>query len=103
VKDEYAKSGHILTEHAVLDDGNEGKLAATLYVAPDKSKAQIAATADPALRALLEEQAALNRQIEALRVRKDSMDPAEYDKQLEQLLTDLALKTREIRDREAKK
>jgi hypothetical protein len=103
VKDAYEKEGHILTEHAVLEDGNQGKLAATLYLAPDKAKAAMAQTSDPAMRALLEEQASLNRDIEALRLKKDGMDPAEYDKQLEKLLTDLALKTREIRDREAKK
>ena len=39
----------------------------------------------------------------ALRVKKDLMDPAEYDRQLEQLLTDLALKTRDVRDRESGK
>ena len=103
VKQAYDKEGHILTEHAVLEDGTQGKLAATLYLAPDKSKAAIAQTTDPAMRALLEEQASLNREIEALRLKKDGMDPAEYDAQLEKLLTDLALKTKDIRDREAKK
>jgi hypothetical protein len=103
VKEAYQKEGHILTEHAVLEDGTEGKLAATLYLAPDKARTAIAETSDPAMRALLEEQVSLNRDIEALRLKKDGMDPAEYDKQLEKLLTDLALKTREIRDREAKK
>ena len=98
VKQAYDKEGHIQTEHAVLEDGNGGKLAATLYLAPDKSKALLAQTTDPAMRALLEEQAALNREIEALRLKKDGMDPAEYDTQLEKLLTDLALKTRAIRD-----
>ena len=98
VKQAYEKEGHIQTEHAVLEDGNAGKLAATLYLAPDKSKALLAQTTDPAMRALLEEQAAINRGIEALRLKKDGMDPAEYDQQLEKLLTDLALKTRAIRD-----
>lgn len=102
-KEAYDKGGHMQTEHARLEDGNQGKLAQTLYLAPDKSRAAIASTTDPGMRALLEQQAALNRDIEALRVKKDSMDQAEYDKQLEKLLTDLALKSREIRDREAKK
>jgi hypothetical protein len=103
VKDAYDRDKHIMTEHAVLDDGNQGKLASTIYLAPDASKALIAQTSDPAMRALLEQQAALNRNIEALRVKKDSMDPAEYDKQMETLLTDLALKTREIRDKGTRK
>lgn len=103
VKDAYDREKHIMTEHAVLEDGSQGKLASTIYLAPDKSKALIAQTSDPAMRALLEQQAALNRDIEALRVKKDSMDSAEYDRQMEKLLTDLALKTREIRDKETKK
>jgi hypothetical protein len=102
-KDAYDKGHHIQTEHSVLEDGNAGKLAATIYLAPDTSKAAIAQTTDPALRALLEEQAALNRDIEVLRLKKEVMPPADYDAQLDKLLTDLALKTREIRDREAKK
>ena len=31
VKAAYEQGGHILTEHATLDDGSEGKLASTLY------------------------------------------------------------------------
>jgi len=103
VKDAYDKEHHIQTEHAVLEDGSQGKLAATLFLTPDKAKAALAQTTDPAMRALLEEQAAINRDIEALRLIKDGMDPAEYDKRFEKLATDLALKTKEIRDREAQK
>src|SRR5205823_1508328 len=99
----YEKEGHIQTEHAVLEDGTQGKLASTLYLTPDKARAAMAQTSDPALRALLEQQSNLNREIEALRVRKDSMVPADYDAQLEKLLTDLALKTKEIRDKEGAK
>ena len=65
--------------------------------------AAIAQVADPAMRALLERQNDLERQVAALRLRKDAMDPAEYDRQLEKLLTDLALKTKEIREAEAAK
>jgi hypothetical protein len=104
VQTAYEKEGHILTEHAVLEDGSQGKLAATLFLAPEGARrADIASVSDPALRALLEQQDALERQVAALRLKKDSMDPAQYDQQLEKLLTDLALKTKEVRDRETKK
>ena len=99
----YEQEGHILTEHATLDDGNEGKFAATLYLAPRGSRASATANADPALRALLEQRDALEDQVAQLRLRKDTMDPARYEQELERLLTDLALKTRAIRDLEAKK
>ncbi len=103
VKADYEKGGHIMTEHATLDDGSQGKLAGSLYLAPERSRTAAAQNADPALRALLEQRDALERQVNDLRLRKDNMDPARYDEELERLLTELALKTRAIRDFESKK
>ena len=82
VKEAYDKEGHILTEHAALEDSGQGKLAATLYLAPDKAKAVIAQTADPAMRARLEEQRDPQTHIEALRLKKDGMDPADTTSRL---------------------
>jgi hypothetical protein len=103
VKESYEKDGNLLTEHATLDDGNEGKFAATQFLAPRGSRVTAGAAASPALRALLEERDALEEQVAALRLRKDAMDAARYEQELEKLLTDLALKTRTIRELEAKK
>jgi hypothetical protein len=103
VKAAYEKAGTILTEHAALEDGSQGKLAATQFLAPVRSRTAAAQAADPAMRALLEQRDALEQQVAELRLKKDSMDPAQYDQQLEKLLTDLALKTRAIRDAEGKK
>ena len=55
------------------------------------------------MRTLLEQRDALEKQVAELRLKKDTMDPARYDEELEKLLTDLALKTRAIRDMETKK
>ena len=99
----YQKGGHILTEHATLDDGREGKFAATLFLESERARAEATArVADPELRALLDAQRTLENQVAALKLRKESMDPAEYDRQMETLLTDLAVKTRAIRDRNQK-
>ena len=57
---------------------------------------------DPAMRALVAEREAIQKDIDALREKKDTLDPARYDQELERLLTNLALKTKAIRDREAK-
>lgn len=103
VKAAYEKEGHILTEHAALDDSAQGKLAGTQYLAPERSRTAAAQSADPALRALLEQRDALERQVNDLRLRKDGMDPAAYDQQLEKLVTDLAVKTRQIREIEGRK
>lgn len=102
VKAAYEKEGHILTEHAALDDGSQGKLAGSQYLAPERSRTSAAQNADPALRALLEQRDALERQVNDLRLRKDSMDPAAYEQQLEKLVTDLAVRTRQIREFEKK-
>lgn len=103
VKAAYEQGGHILTEHATIDDGSEGKLASAQYLAPERSRTAAAQNADPALRALLEARDALERQVNDLRLKKDQMDQDAYEKQLETLLTDLAVKTRQIRELESRK
>ncbi len=99
----YEQGGHILTEHATLDDGSEGKLASTQFLAPPRSRSAEMATASPELKAALAERDALERQVEDLRLKKDSLASDAYEKELERLLTELALKTRAVRELEAKK
>ena len=100
----YQQKGNLLTEHAALDDGQDGKFADTLFLASPKARAaSIAAVADPSLRALLEQKQALEDQVAALKLRKAAMDPAQYDQALEKLLIDLAQKTRAIQQLEGKK
>jgi hypothetical protein len=103
VKAAYEKEGHILTEHAALDDSSQGKLAQTQYLAPERSRTAAAQNMDPAMRALLEQRDALERQVNDLRLKKDSMDQATYDQQLEKLVTELAVKSRQIRELENKR
>lgn len=99
----YEQAGHLLSEHAALNDGVNGKLAAMQFLAPQRSRSTEMASLPPAVRTLVEQRDALEREIAELKLRKDSMDATRYDEQLEKLLTDLALKTRQIRDAEAKK
>ena len=47
--------------------------------------------------------ASIKRRVESLRLMKDSMDAQKYTAELEQVVTDLALKTREIRAAEGRK
>jgi len=108
----YQREGIMSTEHALLNDsggegipnptsdGKQGKVAAAL------SLGSIAASdplpADPKLRALYVERRDLERRIEALKLLKGSMPAERYEGELEKLATDLALKTRQIRDLEKK-
>ena len=103
VKAAYEQGGHILTEHAALDDSSQGKLASAQYFAPERSRTAAAQNMDPALRALLEQREALERQVSDLRLKKDSMDQAAYDAQLEKLVTELAVKSRQIRELEGRR
>jgi hypothetical protein len=110
----YERQGIILTEHALLDDsgdkegspqpaadGKDGRVAALLALG---SAAQTdSLPSDPGLRALYEERRALERRVESLKLMKDGMEPQRYAADLEKALTDLARKSRQIRDAEGKK
>jgi hypothetical protein len=104
----YEREGLLATEHATLDDngdkqasqepsatGADGKLAAAMSFGSAADNAPL--PSDPKLRALVVERRELERRVEALRLLKDSMPPAKYTSELERLVTELALKTREIR------
>jgi hypothetical protein len=109
----YETDGLLLTEHALLDDdadgegsaepnpqgGGEGRLARTLFLAGGAA-VSAPSSSDPRLAALYEEKRVLEEEIASLRQRKEVLDVETYEQQLERLLVDLALKTREIRELE---
>jgi hypothetical protein len=100
----FQQKGLLLTEHATMDDGGDGRLAAAMYLGIGRAEATLAVdTSDPAMKKLVEEKDAIDRQIEALKLRKGSIADAQYEEQMEKLLTELALKTKAIRDLAAKK
>jgi hypothetical protein len=107
----YEKEGHLVTEHALLDDNGdkEGTQDPSAAAAKDGKVAQIVSLGstdasdlptDPKLRALYLDRKDLERQLENLRLMKDQMEPAKYASELERLATAVALKTREIRQAE---
>ena len=103
VVQDFQQKGLLLTEHAVMDDGGGG-LASTLFLGTGRAEGTLAIDlADPAMKKLADEKEAIDQQIAALRLKKTSMPEAEYDAQLETLLTGLALKTKAIRDLQAQK
>ena len=104
VVQDFQQKGLLLTEHAVMDDGGGGGLASTLFLGTGRAEGTLAIDlADPAMKKLADEKEAIDQQIAALRLKKTSMPEAEYDAQLETLLTGLALKTKAIRDLQAQK
>jgi hypothetical protein len=109
----FAREGLLATEHALLDDagdhqgsmdpapdGKEGQSAAVISLG---SLRQLALPADEKLRTLYLERQQIERRIEELKLLKSGMDPDKYNAELEKLATDLALKSRQIREAEGKK
>ena len=108
----YQRAGLLQTEHAILDDNGDregsmepgpqskdGQSAAVLSLG--SSRPQAAAPTDQ-LRALYVERQALERRIESLKLLKSGMEPDKYAAELEQLVTELAVKSRQIREAEGK-
>jgi len=108
----YQREGLLPTEHSLLDDNGDkegtlepsreakdGRNAAVLSLG---SMHQQALPTDEKLRALYLERQALERRIDSLKLLKSGMDPEKYASELEKLATELAQKTRQIREAEGK-
>lgn len=108
----YEREGIMRTENALLSDsggegtgepkpdGVEGRTAAILSLG--RADASDPLPSDPKLRALHQERRELERRVEALRLMKGAMPADRYASELEKLVTELALKTRQIRELEGK-
>ena len=77
--------------------GKDGQSAAVLSLGSSRPQA---APANEKLRALYAERQALERRIESLKLLKSGMDPDKYVAELEKLATELAVKSRQIREAE---
>jgi hypothetical protein len=112
VERHYQAENELLTEHAMLDDngdgqgseeagveGPDGPLAATFQLG-GRSGTAAQAPDDPVLAKLYEERNEIQGRIDQLRAVRDSMTEEAYLAEMEELLVELALKSREIRARE---
>jgi hypothetical protein len=112
----YEDSGHLATEHPLLDDNgdkrgsriveltenNEGVNAGALYLMDADMLIQeaLADSGDEILAALFEEQLAVNRQISQLKTEKSNYSETDYLSKLEPLLIRLAEIAGEIEARQ---
>lgn len=96
--DWYKEKNRLATEHALIDDNGDGTgheeatagdgvLAKTLYL---DSKPLAQAGGDAELARLLTERQRLEEAVEKLKARKAELKPEDYDRQLEDLLVELA-------------
>jgi hypothetical protein len=107
----YQQRGQLATERALLDDtgdgigkeatdpGDEGSMASRTYL---DEAAPGAAPTDETLIKLLQKRKALEGQVEELRIRRTFMPAAEYAKEFERLMIELAQVSHELRERKAK-
>ena len=105
----YEEQNEILTEHAMLDDNGDGEgshdagltgpdgLLASTFQLGGVSATAAQTPDDPALAGLYEQRIETQERIGQLRAVRDSMDEDAYLAAMEELLVELALKTREIR------
>lgn len=108
----YDQEKRLLTEHAQLDDdgdgkgtleptatGGDGALAATVFLTA--SQTMVAADlADPDVKRLYARRDSLERLVVELRGTRGSMQVEAYERELEELLVELAMTNRALRERE---
>ena len=112
VRRSYESDNRLLTEHALLEDnadgegsgeptidGPDGSLAATMFLRPS-GPVLVAGSGDSVLTVLYREKEGLEQQIASLRSRRAEMEQEAYELELEDLLVELTLKNRAIRERE---
>jgi hypothetical protein len=108
----YEKDRRLLTEHALLDDDGDGvgstepapntrdgAVARRVFLA-EPSQDRLADTGDSRLVELRQARRQVEEKLEALKARKQSTPPAQYEAELETLLLDLAAKDEALRRRQ---
>jgi len=105
----YKEEGRLATEHPQISDNGTEKTGVATKEVPLVARAtsfqvdRPIVSSDPKLQALLNQRREIEQKIEDLRINKNVIPETEYDKQMESLLVQLALKNQEIRQQEAKK
>ena len=104
----YQQRGQLSTERPLLDDngdgigrefaaaGEDGSFASRTYL---DQPAPNAAPTDEVLLNMMQKRAALEAEVEELRVKKTFMQPADYEAEFEHIMIELAKISRDIRQR----
>ena len=105
----YKEEGRLATEHPQISDNGTEKTDAKAKEPPLVARStsfvvdRPIVSSDPKIQALLNQRKELEQKIEALRINKNSIPAPEYDKQLDDLLLQLALKNQESKQQETQK
>jgi hypothetical protein len=105
VKQYYEQADSVVKEVAMVDDNGDGKgrnaaetgedgtIAGLMYL----DAVAVPTASDPETQRLLQRRLALTEQVDDLRRRRPAMAPADYDRQFEALIIELALVSRDVR------
>jgi hypothetical protein len=105
----YQQQGQLATERALLDDNGDGVGHESVGSSDDGSAASGiyldqpapgAPPTDEVLVQLLQQRAALEAEVEELKIRRQFLAPAEYQKEFERIMVALARVQRDIRERQ---
>src|SRR5262245_11762537 len=94
----YKEEGRLATEHPQISDNGGEKVASTAKEVPLMARStsftvdRPTVSSNPRVQALLNEKKEIEQKIESLRVTKDAIPEADYEKTMEELLVQLALK-----------
>lgn len=110
VAQHYERASTMATETGAIDDDGDGKPRTGPATGPDGNVASltyldavvVATSADPEVQKLQARQQALTEQVDDLRRRQGSIPATQYEAELEKLLTELAVVSRDIRARTSK-
>jgi hypothetical protein len=105
----YKEEGRLVTEHAQISDNGGEKLGATAKDVPVMARTisfsvdRPQVSSNPRIQTLLNEKKEIEQKLEVLRVNKAAIAEADYEKSIEELLVQLALKNQQIKELEPKK
>ncbi len=98
----YEEENLLMTEHAQLEGGADGRAGAAYLMGPTTVAGDVSAeeiASDPELAKLVESRRELEGRVEALKLQKESMPEETYLQELERLLLDLASVAQKIEER----
>jgi hypothetical protein len=105
----YKEEGRLATEHPQISDNGAAKTGSAVQNVPQLARTtsfvvdRPVVVADPRLQALLNERREIEQKIEALRLVRAAMPEADYERQMEDLLVQLAMKNQQVRAQEGQK
>jgi hypothetical protein len=111
----YADEGLLMTEHARLVDDGQGtgepeaategaevRVARSFFLTGESGASATATAASPELSALYQQRDSLESRVRELRAVEETLAPEEYERRLEDLLVEMGLLSRRIRELEGR-